>query len=108
MAFAHTPEVVPYTVPESLGETEESLRRRNKELWAIQEGEIRDIEEFGLQPSDWAKLVNDALSHKNGRLPAKDDERINTEALELGMAGIKEYAQSCYKCAQPKMMNGGW
>lgn len=53
-------------------------------------------------------MVNDALSHKNGRLPAKDDERINTEALELGMAGIKEYAQSCYKCAQPKMMNGGW
>ena len=37
MAFAHTPEVIPYTVPESLGETEESLRKRDKELWAKQE-----------------------------------------------------------------------
>ena len=65
MAFAHTPEVTPYTAPESLGETEESLRKRDRELWA-KEGEDRDIDdEFGLQPADWAKLVGDALSHKN-------------------------------------------
>ena len=108
MAFAHTPEVAPYTAQESLGETEESLRKRDKELWAKQEGEVRDLEEFGLQPSDWAKLVGDALSHKTGRLPAKDDERVNTKTLELGMSGIKERAQSCYKCAPPEMLNGSW
>ena len=108
MAFAHTPEVAPYTAPESLGETEESLRKRDKELWAKQEGEVRDLEEFGLQPSDWTKLVGDALSHKTGRLPSKDDGRVNTKALELGMAGIKERAQSCYKCAPPEMLNGSW
>ncbi len=108
MAFAHTPEVKPYSVPESLGETEETLRKLDKELWA-KEGEDRDIDdEFGLQPADWAKLVGDALSHKTGRLPAKDDGRITTKALELGMAGIKEYAQSCYKCAAPEKMNGSW
>ena len=30
MAFAHTPEVKPYSVPESLGETEESLRKHDR------------------------------------------------------------------------------
>ena len=108
MAFAHTPEVTPYTAPESLGETEESLRKRDKELWA-KEGEVRDIDdEFGLQPADWAKLVGDALSHKTGRLPAKNDARVTTKALDLGMAGIKARAQSCYKCAPPKKMNDSW
>ena len=107
MAFAYVPETSPYTVPESLGETEETLRNRNKELWA-KEGENRDIDEFGLQPADWAKLVGDTLSHKAGRLPAKDDERITTQALELGVSGIKERAQSCYKCAPPEKMNDSW
>ena len=107
MAFAHVPETIPYTSPESLGETEETLRKRDKEIWA-REGEQREIGEFGLQPADWAKLVGDALSHKTGRLPAKDDGRVTTKALELGMAGIKEYAQSCYKCAPPEKMNGSW
>lgn len=106
MAFAHTPEVVPYTAPESLGETEESLRKHDKELWA-KEGDNREIDdEFGLQPADWAKLVGDALSHKTGRIPAKDDGRVTTRALELGMAGIKEHAQACYKCELPEKKNG--
>ena len=108
MAFAHTPGTSPYTAPESLGETEESLRKRDKELWAKQEGEVRDLEEFGLQPSDWAKLVGDALSHKTGRLLSKDDGRVTTKSLEIGMAGIKEHAQSCYKCAPPEKMNDSW
>ena len=108
MAFAQTPEVKPYSVPESLGETEESLRKHDKELWA-KEGDNREIDdEFGLQPADWAKLVGDALSHKTGRIPAKDDGRVTTKALELGMAGIKEHAQSCYKCAPPEKMNDSW
>ena len=73
MAFAHTPEVAPYTAPESLGETEESLRKRDKELLA-NEGDNREIDdEFGLQPADWAKLVGDALSHKTGRISAKGE-----------------------------------
>ena len=108
MAFAHTPEVKPYSVPESLGETEESLRKHDKELWA-KEGSSRDIDdEFGLQPADWAKLVGDALSHKTGRMPAKDDGRVSTKALELGMSGIKEHAQTCYKCEPPEKMNDHW
>ncbi len=108
MAFAHVPETTPYTAPESLGETEETLRKRDKELWA-KEGEKRDIDdEFGLQPADRAKLVGDALSHKTGRLPAKDDGRVTTKALDLGMAGIRAHAQSCYKCAPPKKMNDSW
>ena len=108
MAFAHTPEVKPYSVPESLGETEESLRKHDKELWA-KEGDDREIDdEFGLQPSDWAKLVGDALSHKTGRIPAKDDGRVTTKALELGMSGIKEHVQSCYKCKPPENVNGHW
>ena len=108
MAFAHTPEVKPYTVPESLGETEETLRKRDKELW-VKEGEDREIDdEFGLQPADWAKLVDDALSHKAGRIPAKDDGRVTTKALELGMSGIKEHAQSCYNCKPPEKMNDHW
>lgn len=37
IAFAHTPEVKPYSAPESLGETEESLRKHDKELWARKE-----------------------------------------------------------------------
>jgi len=108
MAFAHTPEIKPYSAPESLGETEESLRKRDKELWA-KEGDDREIDdEFGLQPADWAKLVGDALSHKTGRIPAKDDGRVTTKALELGMSGIKERAQSCYKCKPPEKMNDSW
>lgn len=107
MAFAYVPETSPYTAPESLGETEETLRNRNKELWA-REGENRKIDEFGLQPADWAKLVGDTLSHKAGRLPAKDDGRVTTKTIELGMAGIKEHAQSCYKCAPPEKMNDSW
>ena len=108
MAFAHTPEVKPYCVPEALGETEESLRKHDKELWA-KDGDNREIDdEFGLQPADWAKLVGDALSHKTGRIPAKDDGRVTTKTIELGMAGIKEHAQSCYKCAPPEKMNDSW
>lgn len=106
MAFAHTPEVKPYSVPESLGETEESLRKHDKELWA-KDGDNREInDEFGLQPADWAKLVGDALSHKTGRNPAKDDGRVTIKALELGMAGIKEHAQACYQCKPPENVNG--
>lgn len=108
IALAHAPEVSPYTVPESLGETEESLRKHDKELWA-KEGDNREIDdEFGLQPADWAKLVGDALSHKTGRIPAKDDGRVTTKALELGMAGLKEHAQTCYKCKPPEKMNDHW
>ena len=108
MAFAHTPEVKPYTVPESLGETEESLRKRDKELWA-KEGDNREIDdEFGLQPADWAKLVGDALSHKTGRIPAKDDGRVTTKALDLGLSGIKEHAQASYQCKPPENVNGHW
>ena len=108
MAFAHTPEVKPYSAPESLGETEESLRKRDKELWA-REGENREIDdEFGLQPADWAKLVGDALSHKTGRIPAKDDGRVTTKALELGVSGIKEHAQASYQCKPPENVNGHW
>lgn len=108
MAFAHTPEISPYSVPESLGETEESLRKRDKELWKEYEGEDRDLDEYGLQPADWALLAGDALSHETGRLPAKDDGRVTTKTIELGMAGIKEHAQSCYKCAPPEKMNDSW
>jgi len=108
MAFAHTPEISPYSVPESLGETEESLRKRDKELWKEYKGEDRDLDEYGLQPADWALLAGDALSHETGRLPAKDDGRVTTKTIELGMAGIKEHAQSCYKCAPPEKMNDSW
>ena len=108
IAFAHTPEVKPYSAPESLGETEESLRKHDKELWA-KEGDKREIDdEFGLQPADWAKLVGDALSHKTGRVPAKDDGRVTTKALELGMSGIKEHALDCYQCKPPEKMNDHW
>ena len=108
IAFAHTPEVTPYSVPESLGETEESLRRRDKELWAM-EGKYREIDdEFGLQPADWVRLVCDALSYETGQMPAKDDGRVTTKALELGMAGIKEYAQICYECEFLDDTNDHW
>ena len=108
MAFAHTPEVKPYCVPEALGETEESLRKHDKELWA-KDGDNREIDdEFGLQPADWAKLVGDALSHKTGRIPAKDDVRVTTKALELGISGIKGHAQDCYQCKPPEKMNDHW
>ena len=109
IAFAYTPEVSPYSVPESLGETEETLRKHDKELWA-KEGEDREIDdEFGLQPADWARLVGDALSHETGRIPAKDDGRVTTKALELGLAGIKEHAQTCYKCElPPEKTNDHW
>ena len=108
MAFAHTPEISPYSVPESLGETEESLRKRDKELWA-KEGDNREIDdEFGLQPADWAKLVGDALSHKTGRIPANDDGRVTIKALELGISGIKGHAQDCYQCKPPEKMNDHW
>ena len=108
MAFAHTPEISPYSVPESLGETEESLRKHDKELWA-KDGDNREIDdEFGLQPADWTKLVGDALSHKTGRIPAKDDGRVTTKALELGMSGIKKHAQSSYQCKPPENVNGHW
>ena len=108
IAFAHTPEVTPYSVPESLGETEETLRRRDKELWAM-EGKDREIDdEFGLQPADWARLVYDALSYETGQIPAKDDGRVTSKSLELGMAGIKEYAQTCYKCKPPEEANDHW
>ena len=73
-----------------------------------QKGEDRDLDEYGLQPADWALLAGDALSHETGRLPAKDDGRVTTKMIELGMAGIKERAQSCYKCAPPEKMNDSW
>lgn len=90
-----------YIVPEALGETEETLRERNKKLWA-QEGEDRKIDEYGLQPADWARLTGDALSHETGRIPAKEDERTTTQSLELGLAGIKACAQTSYKCKLPE------
>lgn len=107
MAFAFTPEVTPYSVPESLGETEETLRKRNKELWA-EEGVDREIDEYGLQPADWGRLVGDALSHKAGRIPAKDDGRVTTKALKLGISGIEKYAMSCYKCQPPEKGSDHW
>lgn len=107
MAFAHNPEIKPYSIPEALGETEESLRKRNKELWA-KEGKNREIDEYGLQPSDWTKLVGDALSRKNGRIPVKDDGRITTKLLEFGMSGIKDHAKCCYVCDPPEKMHDSW
>ena len=96
-----------YIVPEALGETEASLIKRDKELWAS-EGEDRELDEFGLQPADWARLVGDALSHQTGRLPAKDAGRVTTKSLELAISGIKRCAQDSYKCEPPRMLNDGW
>lgn len=107
MAFAHTPEIKPYSVPEALGETEESLRKRNKELWA-KEGENGEVDEYGLQPSDWAKLVSDALSHNVGRIPVKDGVHITTKLLEFGMLGIKNHAKCCYVCDPPEKLHDSW
>lgn len=107
MNFVLVPMPCPHTGPESLGETEDSLRERNKELWA-KEGMDRDIEEFGLQPADWATLCCDALSYETGRLPASNNGRISTKALEAGLAEIKANAQACYKCETPEKLNDGW
>lgn len=107
MNFVFVPIPCPYTSPESLGETEESLRMHNKELWA-KEGEDRDIEEFGLQPADWATLCSDAFSLDTGRLPAKDDGRVTTKSLEIGLSEIKELAKARYKCDLPENVNDSW
>lgn len=104
MNFVLVPMPCPYTSPESLGETEESLLKRNKELWA-KEGEDRDLEGFGLQPADWATLCSGALSFETGRLPAKDDGRVTTKSLELGLAEIKDHAKACYRCDLPEKAN---
>ena len=105
--FVGVPFVCPYTSPESFGETEDTLRKRNKELWA-KDGMDREIDEYGLQPSDWAYLLDDALSYETGQLPAKDDGRVTTESLELGLAEIKARAHSDYKCKPPEKLNVGW
>ena len=108
MNFVVVPTTCPYVSPESLGETKETLEKLNKELWA-EEGEDRDLEGFGLQPADWATLCCGVLSYKTGRLPAKDDGRVTTKSLESGLAEIKAYAQSCYKCELPETKNdSGW
>lgn len=107
MNFVLVPIPCPYTSPESLGETEESLLKYNKELWA-KEGEERDLEGFGLQPADWATLCSDAFSLETGRLPAKDDGRVTTKSLEIGLSEIKSLAKACYKCAPPEKMNDSW
>lgn len=98
---------VVYIAPEALGETEETLKKRSKELWA-EEGEVREFDEFGLQPADWWRLIGDALSRQTRRLPAKDDGRVTTKALELAISGIKACAQDSYKCDPPRMLNGHW
>lgn len=108
MNFVSVPMTCPYTSPESLGETKETLEKLNKELWA-KEGEDRDLEGFGLQPADWATLYSGGvLSYEMGRLPAKDDGRVTTKTLELALSEIKERAQACYKCAPPEKMNDSW
>lgn len=107
MNFVLVPIPCPYTSPESLGETEKSLRMHNKALWA-KEGEDRDIEEFGLQPADWATLCCDAFSLETGRLPAKDDGRVTTKSLEIGLSEIKSLAKARYKCDSPENVNDGW
>lgn len=107
MNFVLVPMPCPYVSPEALGETQETLEKRNKELWA-EEGEDRDLEGFGLQPADWATLCCGALSYETGRLPAKDDGRVTTKSLELGLADIKAHAQACYKCELPEKMDDSW
>lgn len=107
MNFVAVPMTCPYVSPEALGETQETLEKRNKELWA-EEGEDRDLEGFGLQPADWATLCCGALSYETGRLPAKDDGRVTTKSLELGLADIKAHAQACYKCELPEKMDDSW
>lgn len=108
MNFVLVPMPCPYVSPEALGETQETLEKLNKELWA-KEGEDRDLEGFGLQPADWATLCCGVLSYETGRLPAKDDGRVTTKSLESGLAEIKAYAQSCYKCELPETKNdSGW
>lgn len=107
MDFVLVPIPCPYVSPEALGETEESLLKLNKELWA-KGGEDRDLEGSGLQPADWATLCCGVLSYETGRLPTKDDGRITSKSLELGLADIKAHAQSCYKCAPPEKMNDSW
>lgn len=107
MNFVLVPIPCPYTSLKSLGETEESLLKYNKELWA-KEGEERDLEGFGLQPADWATLCSDAFSLETGRLPAKDDGRVTTKSLEIGLSEIKSLAKACYKCALPEKLNDSW
>ena len=107
MNFVLVPIPCPYTSPESLGETEESLLKYNKELWA-KEGEDRDLEGFGLQPADWATLCSDVFSLETGRLPAKDDGRVTTKSLEIGLSEIKEHAKTRYKCDLPEKINDSW
>ena len=107
MNFVLVPMPCPYTSPESLGETAETLERRNKELWA-KEGEDRDLEGFGLQPADWATLCCGALSSETGRLPPKDDGRVTTKALELGLAEIMAHAQACFTCELPEKIDDSW
>ena len=108
MNFVAVPMTCPYVSPEALGETQETLEKLNKELWA-KEGEDRDLEGFGLQPADWATLCCGVLSYEAGRLPAIDDGRVTTKSLELGLADIKAYARACYKCELPETKNdSGW
>lgn len=96
-----------YIMPEALGETEQSLLKRAKELWA-NEGEDRAFDEWGLQPVDWCRLLGDAISRETGRLPARDDGRITTRSLELAIDGIKRCAQDSFKCDPPRLINGYW
>ena len=107
MNFVLVPMPCPYVSPEALGETQETLEKLNKELWA-KEGEDRDLEGFGLQPADWATLCCGVLSYETGRLPAKDDGRVTTKSLESGLAEIKAYAQACYKCESLDKENDGF
>ena len=107
MNFVLVPMPCPYVSPEALGETQQTLEKLNKELWA-KEGEDRDLEGFGLQPADWAKLCCGVLSCETGRLPAKDDGRVTTKSLESGLAEIKKQAKACWKCEPPEKMNDSW
>ncbi len=107
MNFALVPIPCPYVSPKSLGETEETLEKRNKELWA-EEGEDRDLEGFGLQPADWMRLCSDAVSSETGRRPAEDGGCVTTQSLELGLTEMKAHAQACYKCEPPEQMNNSW
>ena len=107
MNFVFVPIPCPYVSPQALGETQETLEKLNKELWA-EEGEDRDLEGFGLQPADWATLCSGVLSYETGRLSAKDDVRVTTRTLELGLAEIKEHAKACWKCDPPEKTNDSW
>lgn len=85
---------VRYIVPEALGETEEALKARNKELCAL-EGYVWEEDKFGLSPSDWGRLTVDALS-PTGVIANRG--QVTGDALDLAIEGIKRKAHDDYKC----------